>query len=402
MPMDPRTEPASLLPLARGRYADALAQIAELVGIDSGSLDPDGVNRVADWCEARFRAGGWAVERRAPAPLEDGLVLGDMVIGRRVGGLPTAAGGRRLLLMAHMDTVYGRGTAAARPFRVEGGRAYGPGVIDDKSGLVVGIEAVETLCVGAGFQDFAEITMICTPDEEIGSLASRPVVQALARAHDVALGLEAARPGGEVVTARKGIHCFKVEVTGRAAHSGVHPQEGVNAVLEAAHKTVALQSLNGRWPDVTSNVGVVQGGSRPNVVAERAVLHAELRAATVRSFQEAQAAAEEIVARSFVPGTTARLIVSHQHVPMERTAATAELLRQAQEVASGLGFELGELASGGASEANITAAAGIPTLDGLGPVGGAPHSPAEWLDTGSLVPRISLLAGLLARLGSGR
>ena len=208
---DPRAEPASLLAPLRERFDDVLARIEELVNIDSGSFTTKGVNRVADLCQARFEAGGWEVERHRHRPDRSGPgpPLGDMVVGRRAGGRPVAEGGRRLLLLAHMDTVFDEGTAAARPFRTRGGRAYGPGVTDDKAGVVCGFEAVEVLCDLAGFDDFAAITLVCSPDEEIGSPFSRPLIEALAGEHDVAVGLEAAR-----IERRTGL--------GPQGHLGVH------------------------------------------------------------------------------------------------------------------------------------------------------------------------------------
>jgi glutamate carboxypeptidase len=398
---DPRADPALLLGPLRERYPEALARIEELVNIDSGSFTAEGVNRVADRCQARFEAGGWTVERHPhrPGPDWPGPPLGDLVLGRRAGRRPVADGGRRLLLLAHMDTVFDEGTAAERPFRTRDGRAFGPGVTDDKAGVVCGFEAVEVLCDEAGFAEFAAITLVCSPDEEIGSPFSRPLIEALAGEHDVALGLEAARTNGALVSARKGISAFTVEVAGKAVHAGVRPTEGASAVLEAAHKTVALQALNGRWKGVTCNVGVLRGGSRTNVVADRAIMQVEVRAATVAAFDQAMAEVEGIVAATTVPGTRARLRPSHRHPPMERTPAVAALVAEAQAVARDLGFEVVEAATGGAGDANTTAAAGLATLDGLAPVGGEAHGPSEWLDLDSVVPRTALLAGLLARLG---
>ena len=399
---DPRAEPASLVALLRECEHDLLARLEELVNIDSGSFTAAGVNRVADLCQARFEAGGWEVERHRHRPDAEweGPPLGDLVLGRRAGSRPVAEGGRRLLLMAHMDTVFDEGTAAARPFRVRDGRAYGPGVTDDKAGVVCGFEAVEVLCDLAGFDDFAAITLVCSPDEEIGSPFSRPLLEALAADHDVAVGLEAARVGGELVSARKGISAFTIEVAGKAVHAGVRPAEGVNAVLEAAHKTIALQALNGRWDGVTCNVGVLRGGTRTNVVADHATLQVEVRAATTAVFEAAMAEVERIVAASTVAGATARMAPAHRHPPMERTPAVAALVAEAQAVARDLGFEVGEAATGGAGDANTTAAAGLATIDGLAPVGGEAHGPDEWLDLASVVPRTALLAGLLARLGA--
>ena len=398
---DPRAEPSWLLAPLRAREDGLLAAIEELVNIDSGSYTAEGVNRVADLCQARFERGGWEVERHRHRPDQEwaGAPLGDMVVGRRPGARPVAEGGRRLLLLAHMDTVFDEGTALARPFRVKDGRAYGPGVTDDKAGVVCGFEAVEVLCGEAGFDDFAAITLVCSPDEEIGSPFSRPLIEALAGEHDVAVGLEAARTNGALVSARKGISAFTIEVAGKAVHAGVRPDEGVSAVLEAAHKTVALQALNGRWPGVSCNVGVFRGGSRTNVVADRATLQVEVRAAATAAFDQAMDEVGRIVAATTVEGATARMAPAHRHPPMERTGAVAALVAEAQAVARELGFEVGEAATGGAGDANTTAATGLPTIDGLAPVGGEAHGPDEWLDLASVVPRTALLAGLLARLG---
>src|SRR6266545_2356771 len=293
-PMDPRTDPAGLLPLANARSERTLASLELLVNRDSGSYSADGVNRVADLCEERLRSGGWTVERVTPRPGAGEAQLGDLVIGRRQGARPVEAGGRRLLLMAHMDTVFDDGTAAARPFRVEGGRAYGPGVADDKCGLVAGIEAVEVLCDEAAFDDFAGITLACTPDEEIGSPFSKDLLTRLAGEHEIGVGLEAARVNGALVTSRKGISALEIGIQGKAVHAGVRPKEGINAALEAARKAEALQALNDRWQGVTCNVGVIRAGTRPNVVAERAELQLDLRAVTAVDFERALAAVREI------------------------------------------------------------------------------------------------------------
>ncbi len=311
--MDPRAHPGALLPLVQGRYRGTIEQLERLVNEDSGSWSATGVNQVADLVAARLRSGGWKVERRSHRPGEGEPLLGDLLIGRLPGGLAPERGGRRVLLLSHMDTVFDDGEAAARPFRITDGRAYGPGVIDDKAGVVAGIEAVEALCGDAGFDRFAEMTMVCSPDEEIGSPFSKAIIRELAGQHDVGVGLEAARTNGDLVSARKGMAVLQVEIAGRAVHAGVRPAQGASAALEAAHKTVALHALNNRWRGVTCNVGVLRAGTRPNVVAGRARLEVDLRATSTSDFDEAMAAAEAIAAAVSVPGTTAALRVLHQH-----------------------------------------------------------------------------------------
>ena len=361
-----------------------LAELESLVNIDCGSYTPEGVNRIAGFCTDALSAMGASVERR---PTEG---LGDLVIGRLPGDGP------RLLLIGHMDTVFDPGTAAERPFRREGDRALGPGVTDMKGGLLAGLHALAAL-QASGIRP--AVTYVCNPDEEIGSPFSGPHIRRLAAEHDAALVLECARANGDIVSARKGIADYHVEITGRAAHAGVEPEKGRSAVVEAAHQVLALTALNGRWPSVTVNVGVIEGGTRPNVVAARCGLKVDLRAASVAEFVAASSELERLVSTRTVEGTQAELNRVASHQPMERSHATARLVGLAQEIARELGFSVNDAATGGASDANTCAAAGLPVLDGLGPVGGDDHSPDEWLDVTSIVPRTALLAGLISRIG---
>jgi glutamate carboxypeptidase len=200
------------------------------------------------------------------------------------------------------------------------------------------------------------------------------------------------------VSARKGIADYRVTITGRAAHAGVEPEKGRSAILEAAHQVLALHALNGRWPTVTVNAGVIRGGTRPNVVPERCELQVDLRAATAAGFAEAAAEVERVASSPTVPDVQVSVVRTAGHPPMEKTDASARLVALATSIADDLGFELRDAATGGASDANTTAALGIPTLDGLGPVGGDDHSVDEWLDLESVVPRTTLLAALIARI----
>jgi glutamate carboxypeptidase len=384
----------TLKELTARRYDDVVEALEEMVNIDSGSYTPDGVNHVVDLCEARFRTHGWSVERIPHRPAADEHQLGDLLIGRLEG-----SGGPRVLMIGHTDTVFDPGTAAERPFRIEGGRALGPGVSDMKGGLLGGFVAVEVL-QEAGFGGFARITYINNPDEEIGSPFSHDHIAELSREADVALVLEGARENGDVVSARKGVSDYAIEIVGRAAHAGVEPERGRSAILEAAHKTIALQALNGRWPGVTANVGVVHGGTRTNVVPERCTIEVDLRSPAEETLRAAEAEVERIANEHEVPDVSATLHAAAGHRPMEKKDGGARLAALAIGVAKELGFELRDAATGGASDANTTSAAGVPTLDGLGLVGGDDHAPKEWIDLTSVVPRISLLAGLLSRLGS--
>lgn len=366
-----------------------------MVNVDCGSFTPEGVNEIADQCQARFEAGGWKVDRIPHVPSGAEPQLGDLVVGRLDG-----AGGPRVLMIGHTDTVFEPGTAAERPFKIEGDRATGPGVSDMKGGLLTGFFAIEVL-EEAGFDGFGSITYICNPDEEIGSPFSRPHIQQAATNADAAFVLEGARENGDIVSARKGVSDFRIEIHGRAAHAGVEPERGRSAILEAAHKVIALHELNGLWPGVTVNAGVIEGGTRPNVVAERCVLHVDVRSPQEDSLAAAEAEVRRIADATTVGDVMVEVDSGGWHRPMEKNEGGARLAALAKDVARDLGFELHDAATGGASDANTTSAAGVPTLDGLGPVGGDDHGPREWIDLTSVAPRISLLAGIVSRLGMG-
>jgi glutamate carboxypeptidase len=386
------TDPRKLLDLASYRYDEFVDSLRQMVNVDCGSYTPQGVNRIADMCQARFEAHGWSVERLRHRPTEDRSQLGDLVIGRLDG-----AGGPRILLVGHTDTVFDSGTAADRPFAIAGDRATGPGVSDMKGGLLTGFFAVEVL-QEAGFDAFGSITYVCNPDEEIGSPWSRETVRQEASQADAAFVLEGARENGDIVSARKGVSDYTIEIVGRAAHAGVEPERGRSAILEAAHKIVALHDLNGRWPGVTVNAGVVRGGTRMNVVAERCAIEVDVRSPEETTLAEAEAAVEAIANAHTVPDIEVVVAGGKWHRPMEKGEGTAGLAAIAVGVARDLGFELQDTSTGGASDANTTSAAGVPTLDGLGPIGGDDHAPREWIDLTSVTPRIALLAGIVSRL----
>ena len=385
-------DPAALRRIVEARLPRFLAELETMVNVDCGSYTPDGVNRIADLVVAALGEEGATVERLPHAPAEGAQRLGDLVVGRLEGDGP------RVLLIGHMDTVFDPGTAAERPFRVAGGRATGPGVTDMKAGLLAGLHAIAALRE-AGARP--AVTFVANPDEEIGSPFSTPVIRDLAPSHDAVLVLECARANGDIVSARKGIADYHVTLIGRAAHAGVEPEKGRSAILEAAHQVLALHALNGRWPSVTVNAGVIRGGTRPNVVAERCELQVDLRAATADAFAAAAAEVERIVGSPTLDGVRAELHRTAGHPPMEKGPEAARLVEDAVAIARELGFELRDAATGGASDANTTSALGIPTIDGLGPVGGDDHSVDEWLDVTSIVPRTTLLAALIARISSG-
>jgi len=382
-------DPAALRGIVEAHLPRYLEALAVLVNTDCGSYTPDGVNRIGDHVARALGELGADVERVAHRPEPGANRIGDVVIGRISGDGP------RVLLIGHMDTVFDAGTAAERPYRSEGARAYGPGVTDMKAGLLAGLHAVGAILEAGGHPS---ITFVANPDEEIGSPFSSGFIRELAPHHDAVLVLECARANGDIVSARKGIADYHVTFTGRAAHAGVEPEKGRSAILEAAHQVVALHALNGRWPTVTVNAGVIRGGTRTNVVAERCEVHVDLRASTVDAFDAAAVEIERLISAPKVDGVSASLRRSAGHPPMEKSPASSRLVELARSIAAELGFDLRDAATGGASDANTTAALGIPTIDGLGPIGGDDHSVDEWLDLDSVVPRTTLLAALISRL----
>jgi glutamate carboxypeptidase len=242
---------------------------------------------------------------------------------------------------------------------------------------------------------FERLTFVANPDEEVGSPSSTPIIREIARTVDACFVLECARANGDIVSSRKGILDARLTVHGRAAHAGVEPEKGRSAILAAAHLVPALHALTGRWPGVTCNVGVIGGGTRPNVVPEEARLDVDLRAVTREHLEAAEATMRALIAEPAVPDVTIEMEPQARWWPMERLERSGRLVELAIELAGRLGFELHDTATGGASDANTTAGMGVASLDGLGPIGGMDHSPAEYLELDSIVPRTSLLAGLL-------
>jgi glutamate carboxypeptidase len=364
-----------------------LADLQHLVDIDCGSYTPAGVDEVGRWTTAFLEGLGAEIDVR-PDPTGR---FGSTIIAT-FHGRPD---GPRVMLIGHMDTVFDPGTAAERPFRIEDGVAHGPGVTDMKSGLLAGLYALKAIIAERGGLPFERLTFIANPDEEVGSPSSVGHIREVAADADACLVLECARANGDIVSSRKGILDTRLTVHGRAAHAGVEPEKGRSAILEAARLVRALHDLNGRWPGVTVNVGRIVGGTRPNVVAERCDLEVDVRATTSVGLAEVEAAVRDLVATTEIPDTSVEATVMVAWQPMEKLARSGRLVEHAQAVAERLGFSITDTATGGASDANTTSGMGVPSLDGLGPIGGNDHSPAEYLDVDSIVPRTALLAGLL-------
>ena len=360
-----------------------LETIEALVRLESPSGDAAAIDRCQAELASRLGAIGGAVTR---------------LPGAGAGGHLKAefgSGTRQVLVLGHIDTVWPVGTLASRPFREQDGRLFGPGVFDMKAGLALAALAVRALAhAPAGLP--GRIVMLVTADEETGSASSRAIIEAEALASEAVLVLEPALPGGALKTSRKGCGEFVLRVSGRAAHAGVDPERGVSAISELVRQVPCVEALRDQAAGTTLNVGVIRGGSRPNVVAAAAEAVIDVR---VASAGEAARIAGALRALTPVdPG--ARLAVSGgiNRPPMERSAGVAALFALAREAAAGLGRALGEGGTGGGSDGNLTAALGVPTLDGLGAMGGGAHADDEHVSVGDLPWRAAMLAGLLRRI----
>lgn len=366
--------------------------LRRMVDTDGGSYDKAGVDAVGAQIAGFLGAHGIAVETLRQRRFGDCLRA-------TIGADAAPAGGNRrrnIVLMGHRDTVFPQGEPARRPFTVEGNRAHGPGVADMKAGLVM------NMFVLAAFARFGgapgPLVGLFTGDEEIGSPEGRPVIEAEARAARVVFNSEPGRPTGGVVTGRKGGVFMLMEITGKAAHSGGNFEQGISAIGELAQKITAIHALTDLGRGITLNVGLVAGGQSVNTVAPHASGEIDLRYVSPADRDEVVVAIEAIVARSFVPGTTARLAIKGEFLPLTLSEASGKVFDLYRDAARESGFATAGEFSGGCADSGFSAAMGAPTLCAVGPVGGKAHSPEEYLELDSLVPRAQALARAILRL----
>jgi glutamate carboxypeptidase len=385
----PAAKDAALWTAAQAARPAQLALLRQLVDIDSGTGDADGGRRVAAVLTPQLAALGMRVEKvPAEAPgLPENLVA--TLDGRGRG---------RFLMIAHLDTVFGPGTAATRPFRMDAQRAYGPGVADEKGGVVEGLYAIKLLR-DRGFDGFGRITFLIETSEERGSPGTRALIARLLTDADVELNLEPGDPPDALTVWRKGSTTFHIEVKGRAAHAGVAPQDGRNAAVELIHQIQADDVFPKSGPGLTANLTLISGGSRENIIPADARAAINVRVRDKADFDRVEQVYRRNAAAPQIPDTSVAVIRESAYPPLPANPATAALADRAQAIYAGLGRSLGRAGNGGASESALAADAGVPALDGLGPVGGGFHSEAEYLELNSLSPRLYLLAGLLRDLG---
>jgi glutamate carboxypeptidase len=382
--MTEANSPAALLRLLKRRLPQMLAVLRAFVLAESPSLEKTPADRCCGIVAAEWRKQGARVERLAQKHRGDHLRITWQQAKSRAAG--------QLLVLGHYDTVYATGTLAKMPFRLSAGKAYGPGTFDMKAGIVQALFALQALQQTQSPLR-KRVVFLWTSDEEIGSESSRKLIELEARRSDAVFVLEPSfGPRGLLKTARKGVGEAEIIVHGRASHAGLAPQEGVNAVHELAHQIARLESWNDLRRGISVNADIVEGGTRVNVIAERARAVIDLRALRLADMRRLEQRLHAL--RPLARGARLEIHGGFNRAPMERKVS-AGLFSLAKSLAAQMGLPIGECVAGGGSDGNLTAALGVPTLDGLGAVGDGAHSAHEYALVKAMPERAALLAALL-------
>jgi glutamate carboxypeptidase len=383
MPEHP--SPKEILRRLKPRLSKMLAMLRQFVEAESPSLEKAAADRCCGLIAAAWRNQGVRVERLAQKHRGDHLRISYGPGNTRPGG--------QLLVLGHYDTVYTSGTLGKMPFRISRGKAYGPGIFDMKAGIVQALFALQAL-QEANTELRKRLVFLWTSDEEIGSESSRKLLEAEARRSDAVFVLEPSfGPRGLLKTARKGVGTAELTVHGRASHAGLAPQEGINAIHELALQLARIEKWNDLRRGVTINAGIIEGGSRTNVIPERARAALDLRALRVSDMRSLERRLHSL--RAIHRGARLEITGGFDRPPLEHKMSAA-LFARAKSLAAQMKLSLGECSVGGGSDGNLTAALGVPTLDGLGAVGDGAHSANEHILIHTMPTRAALLASLLA------
>ncbi len=369
---------------------DAMLDLVRtLVDIDSGSYDKAGVDAVG----ARLQAFLATHDVASSAIANDRF--GDAIRAQVDNGAGGAANAP-VLLLGHRDTVFPTGEAGRRPFRVADGHGFGPGCCDMKAGVVINAFVLAALARFAAAP--GPVMALFTADEEIGSPSSKALIKESARTARAVFNSEPGRPGGGIVTGRKGGKFMRIEVFGKAAHAGNNLADGISAVEELARKIVKLHALTDLPNGISCNVGTIGGGQAVNTVAPYATAELDLRFIRPQEGERTLAAIEAIVAEANVPGTRASLGITGEFEPLVASEASRRLFEHYAACARSLGHPVEGVFAGGCADSGFAASVGAPTICAVGPIGGRAHSPEEYLDVGSIVPRAQALALAIMRL----
>src|SRR5438067_5607374 len=382
-----------VVPQAEQLMEQYLDDLKTTVNIDSRTYTKRGIDRVGDYLQERFQSFGFSTR------IDRQEQYGDHLVATHRGNAPQ---GPRILLIGHIDIVVPAGEVECRPFAIsqQNGRhiATGPGVLDMKSGVLIGLYGLHIL-IDAQQANYQSVTFVCNSDEEIGSPSSKPLIEEVARQSDAAIVLEPGRAKSTIVSSRRSSGQYRVEVRGVSAHAGVEPQRGRNAILELSYQVQKMQTLNGTVPGTTLSVGIIHGGERVNVVPDLAYCEMDVRVSDGAGLQAIEAAMRKVAAKTVLQGTSITLSGGMACMPFERKG-NEQLVQLAKEAGNELGLKIEDVGSGGASDANNTAVVGVPTIDGLGAGGGLAHNPGEYIELDYLPTRIALLAGLVHKIGA--
>lgn len=381
---------AALLAAAKVEQAATLDTLRQLVAFDSGTLNGDGIRKVADIAEPRLQAMGFTTERSDARPS-----AGVNLVGRLAG-----KGTRKLLLLAHMDTVYLDGTAAKQPFRIDGNRAYGVGIADDKAGIAVVLHALRLL-TSTGFDDFARITVLFNADEERGSAGSREWVRSLAADSDAVLSFEGTGIERESIrTGTSGIARVTVTIAGKASHAGVAPERGVNALVEAADLVLRTQDIDDRAKGLRFNWTVERAGDVSNVIPDHATVEADIRYKRESDLEDALAKLRERVARQRLKDAKLDLAVSRGRPPLLPTDGARAIVKLAQAIYGEIGLVLDESeGGGGGTDAAYAAQTGKAVVESMGLPGAGAHANSdEYIVVDRIPARLYLAAELMKRV----
>jgi glutamate carboxypeptidase len=378
-----------VLEAARSCEPDARALLQQLVQVDSGTGDVAGLAAMGVILKEELGRDGIQVESiPAVAP-----ATGDNLVATLTG-----KGKGRILLTAHMDTVFPHGTVAQQPYTVEGERGIGPGAGDDKAGIVTAVCALRIL-QRLQYHDYARITLILNSNEETGSLGTRDLIRAKARDSDTAINLERGVPPDGVETMRKGSAVVTIEISGRAAHAGLEPEKGRNAIIEASHQALQLGALADPAKETTVNVTVIQGGTAVNVIPEHAIVTADVRAYTREEFERVEQGLQKLATETMVPEVQVKAVLKRNFPPWPRAASTNALLERAQKLYGEIGRTLVGVPVGSSADVAFAAETGTPAIDGIAILGGGAHSADDYADLSSIVPRVYLLSRMLMDIG---
>lgn len=366
---------------------EMLIELEQLVNIDSGSYTKEGIDKIITKYEEIYTGLGFETN------IKENKENGNNLIARRSGEL---AG--NWLFLAHVDTVFPEGTAAKRPFKLdkESDKAYGPGVCDMKSGVVILKTVLETLITSD--TKLPDLVVLLNGDEEIGSPTSRELIEDAGSEATTCFVLEPGRQNGDMVIARKGAGIYELIVSGRAAHAGSNHQDGISAIEELTYKIQDVHKLTDYEQGITLNVGKIAGGERPNIVADNARAEIDLRITEPEQAEEIDKKLREIAAKEYLSGAKTLLKGGLNRPPMEKSQESERIFNIFAEVGKSLGIDLEEKLTGGASDGNFVSGLGVPTLDALGAVGGGNHSDQEYIELSTLVRRAQILAGGLTKL----